>query len=83
MKIGLGLVCSLALALGGEIPGLGEVAPIAQFGSVGVLTWVAWMLFGELRANRTERTQATAAIAETLTKLREHCAAHTPSERKD
>jgi hypothetical protein len=75
VKIPFGLLLATALFATGEVPGAGTLGLLAQGGAVGVLGWVAYMLFGELKENRRERTDNTAKLAEAIDNLRVHCSA--------
>ena len=85
MKILVGLSLFVAMILAGDVPaaplptsnslpGISDHSALTQGGAVVALAWVVWLLLGELRDNRKERIETTAAFAEALNKLREHCA---------
>ncbi len=72
-SISIGLVASFFLFAAGEIPGTDLLGNLAQMGSTGVLTWVAWMLFKELQESRRERTKTLTRLYRSLDRLRDHC----------
>jgi hypothetical protein len=49
-----GLLAGVMLFAAGEIPVAGDFQPFANLGAVGVLGWVAWKLFCELKSTREE-----------------------------
>lgn len=73
IKIPLGLLLASGLSVFGQAATIGDLSTVVQGGAVAVLAWVAYMLFGELKDNRKERTDNTDKLTAAFTQLREHC----------